>query len=322
MGDSDPVRRCRRRRDPRSRRTGAGRDAATPLLCHIAAAGPEIRPRASAATVAFVELRRQRGEQVGPAAAVRSSAWSRRQRAIRPWSPRAQHLGHLVPAPARRLGVDRGLQQAVARATPRPASRRCRARRAAAGRPPPGSPAPRPRRRRARSRRARPRSPRSRVAAWSSTRWSMPSYRPQAKIRCDSAASSCASAWVNGAPAGVGTTSRGGRRASAGAARPAPRPTAPAASPCPGPPPYGRVVDRAVHVVGPAAAGRARPTRAALRPGPPDQRQVQRGEVLREDRDDVDPHAGSAAGHRSNRPAGGVDARRGRRRGRPRARSP
>ena len=66
----------------------------------------------------------------------------------------------------------------------------------------------------------------------------MPSYRPQAKIRRGSAASSCAIAWVNGSPAGVGTTSRGaGPRP--GRARPAPHPTAPGRITMPGPPPYG-----------------------------------------------------------------------------------
>src|SRR5258705_315370 len=39
-------------------------------------------------------------------------------------------------------------------------------------------------------------------AASSSTRWSIPSYRPQAKISRDWPASSWASAWVNGTPAG------------------------------------------------------------------------------------------------------------------------
>jgi hypothetical protein len=47
-----------------------------------------------------------------------------------------------------------------------------------------------------------------RRAASSITRWSMPSYRPQAKTSHGSAAYSTATAWVNGRPAGVGTTRR------------------------------------------------------------------------------------------------------------------
>src|SRR5258705_4811531 len=63
----------------------------------------------------------------------------------------------------------------------------------------------------------------------------MPSYRPQAKTRCCSVASSEAIAWLNGTPACLGTTSR----------EPVVR-TASSASPhgsgritMPGPPPYG-----------------------------------------------------------------------------------
>jgi hypothetical protein len=47
-----------------------------------------------------------------------------------------------------------------------------------------------------------------RLAASSATRWSMPSYRPQANTRCRSAVHRCAVAWSNSRPAGVGTTNR------------------------------------------------------------------------------------------------------------------
>src|SRR5919112_6147824 len=72
-----------------------------------------------------------------------------------------------------------------------------------------------------------------RSAASSTTRWSMPSYRPQAKIRWSSAASSCASAWVNGVPAGEGTTSVPGPTDCSAANHGSGRIT------MPGPPPYG-----------------------------------------------------------------------------------
>ena len=57
-------------------------------------------------------------------------------------------------------------------------------------------------------------------AAQSATRWSMPSYRPQAKTSPGSVAHSAAMRWVNGRPAGVGTTRRvpGGRTASSACA--------------------------------------------------------------------------------------------------------
>src|SRR5436305_76355 len=61
----------------------------------------------------------------------------------------------------------------------------------------------------------------------------MPSYRPQAKIRCGSPASSWASAWVNGTPAGDGTTSRPGPISSSAPPQGSGRMT------IPGPPPYG-----------------------------------------------------------------------------------
>ena len=75
-----------------------------------------------------------------------------------------------------------------------------------------------------------------RAAASSTTRWSMPSYRPHANTSRCSAAHVRAVACVNGLPAGVGTTSRGGRGSAAT--------TASSASPhtcgritMPGPPP-------------------------------------------------------------------------------------
>src|SRR5690242_14108780 len=75
----------------------------------------------------------------------------------------------------------------------------------------------------------------------------MPSYRPHAKISRGSAASSWASAWVNGTPAGVGTTSRpGGSRPGSTPAGPSGGTRSSRASPqgsgritMPGPPPYG-----------------------------------------------------------------------------------
>ncbi len=71
------------------------------------------------------------------------------------------------------------------------------------------------------------------AAASSATRWSMPSYRPQAKTRPGSVAHCAARAWVNGRPAGVGTTSRvPGRRTSASA-----RPHGSGRMTMPGPPP-------------------------------------------------------------------------------------
>src|SRR5579872_5812474 len=50
-----------------------------------------------------------------------------------------------------------------------------------------------------------------RVLASATTRESMPSYRPQAKIRCRSPAYWAAISWVNGVPDGVGTIRRDGR---------------------------------------------------------------------------------------------------------------
>src|ERR1700691_1200025 len=56
-----------------------------------------------------------------------------------------------------------------------------------------------------------------RVRISSTTRPSMPSYRPQAKMSRDSAAYAAAMSWLNGTPLGVGTTSRAGRSPSGGA---------------------------------------------------------------------------------------------------------
>src|SRR5215210_3064360 len=63
----------------------------------------------------------------------------------------------------------------------------------------------------------------------------MPSYRPQAKTSPGSVTQAAAVAWVNGRPAGVGTTSRvpGGRTASSA------RPHGSGRMTMPGPPPYG-----------------------------------------------------------------------------------
>src|SRR5690349_20785559 len=61
----------------------------------------------------------------------------------------------------------------------------------------------------------------------------MPSYRPQAKIRWSSPASSYASAWLNGVPAGDGTTSVPGSTDRRAAYHGSGRMT------MPGPPPYG-----------------------------------------------------------------------------------
>jgi hypothetical protein len=58
----------------------------------------------------------------------------------------------------------------------------------------------------------------------------------------------------------------------------------------PGPPPYGRVVDGAVDVVGPGAqVVHAHLEQAALL-RLAEQRHPERREVVREDRDDVDEH--------------------------------
>ena len=121
------------RSDPRTPTT-ARSATATPLLCHIgrrdrksglrpAPPGPACRAIAGSSAAS----------RSGRRSAVRSSAWSRRQRAIRPWSPERSTSGTSRPRHDGRLGVDRRLQQPVPRATPRPASRRCRAPRAAAG---------------------------------------------------------------------------------------------------------------------------------------------------------------------------------------------
>ena len=63
----------------------------------------------------------------------------------------------------------------------------------------------------------------------------MPSYLPQAKIRCPAPASSTAIAWVNTSPAGVGTISRGDDRGSgpSSGSSPAREPAAPIAEPGP-----------------------------------------------------------------------------------------
>ena len=120
----------------------------------------------------------------------------------------------------------------------------------------------------------------------------------------DSAASSCASAWVNGLP---------GRRRHDQGARGADRvqrlrPTARAASPCRGRRRTG-CRRRCGARRGSRSAGRARPARAApLAARLADQRQVQRGEVLREDRDDVDAHGSEveqALGQVDDDPAAG-----------------
>ena len=270
------------------------------------AAGPEIRPRPIDAYRPMIDAVRQHARlavERRPAAPSRSGRRSavRTQRLVA--TPArdpaviagAQHLGHRRGRATRAASCRPASPAGRRRATRRPATRRCRARRASAGSPPRASRVRRPRRRTARSRRARPRSPRSRVAASSSTRWSMPSYRPQAKIRWLSAARSAASAWVNGTPAGLGTISavRVGRRRRAPAGRRAPRPTARAASPCRG---RRRTAvsstvrcTSCVHRRRSCTASSSQPGRARLA----EQRQVERREVLRKDRDDVDLHAGA-----------------------------
>src|SRR3954465_15638593 len=116
----------------------------------------------------------------------------------------------------------------------------------------------------------------------------MPSYRPQANIRCSSAARARAVAWVNGAPAGLGTIRWVSGPASASRAWPhgSGRIT------MPGPPParaaptalgtaVRRVVHGAVHVVGPGPQVVHRQPERPVRVRLADQGKVQRREVLR-----------------------------------------
>src|ERR1700758_3956948 len=96
--------------------------------------------------------------------------------------------------------------------------------------------------------------------AFSATRPSMPSYRPQAKISQGSVAYWAARRCVNGTPAGVGITSSG---------------PAPAAA--------RRVVYGSVYVVGPAAQVVHTETDVAALSRLSDERQAERPEVLRKD---------------------------------------
>src|SRR5438309_7720976 len=66
----------------------------------------------------------------------------------------------------------------------------------------------------------------------------MPSHRPHANTRHGSAARLAATAWVNGSPAGVGTTSRGGASVPAATSSSA-RPHTSGFITMPAPPPYG-----------------------------------------------------------------------------------
>ena len=63
----------------------------------------------------------------------------------------------------------------------------------------------------------------------------------------------------------------------------------------PAPPPYGRVVDGAVPVVGEVAQVVHPQVEQALLAGLADQREVERREVVREDRDDVEPQQACAS---------------------------
>ena len=103
-------------------------------------------------------------------------------------------------------------------------------------------------------------------------------------------ASSRASAWVNGLPGRGGEDDgRRRRRSSSSASKASPQGSGFITMPAP--PPYGRVVDGAVPVVGPARAGRARARRSARgSTALPGERELERGEVVGEDRDVVDAH--------------------------------
>src|SRR4051794_30487366 len=159
-------------------------------------------------------------------------------------------------------------------------------------------------------------------AAQSATRWSMPSYRPQAKTRPGSGAHSAAMAGVNGWPAGGGQPALGGplgshglrerlagggRHDEPGARRPDVVQRAP---PGLGTHDHARaaavrgVVDGAVDVVGPLAeGGHADGGESSLR-RLAEQRLPERSQVLGKDRDDVDAEA-----HRSRSPSGGSTTR-------------
>src|SRR5580692_3929972 len=109
-----------------------------------------------------------------------------------------------------------------------------------------------------------------RVRIASTTRPSMPSYRPQANTSRSSAAYRAAASWVKSTPLGVGTTSRA---APSGMISSSASPQTSGFIAIPGPPP--QVVNAELEV---AARRRLADQRGAERPG----------EVLGEDRDDID----------------------------------
>ena len=84
---------------------------------------------------------RQRGSRSGRRAAVRRSDSVAAPAGDRGVVAGQQHRRHLEPAPGRRLGVGRALEQPVGVRVELDATRGCRRRRAAAGRPPRPSPA-------------------------------------------------------------------------------------------------------------------------------------------------------------------------------------
>ena len=159
-------------------------------------------------------------------------------------------------------------------------------------------------------------------AASSSTRWSMPSYRPQANTSRGLARELLRrglgerlAARRRDDDTHVGSLVAGASTASSAAPHGSGRITMPA------PPPYG--VSSTVRCRSSVQSRRSCTCRS-IRPRSTrlaEQRQPQRGEVVGEDRDDVDAHGAQLLGVRRAGPLAGRP-RRARRRGRPRARSP